>query len=167
MRVSLLILLLLAMPVQAIEKCMTADGRTLYSDTPCPPGSKRIGGVEAAPPVDAETQQRLREEREQRERDQDRRAREEAAQREAQSRDAAAARESARRAEQDELLRRQTEALERLSHDYANPPAYVVPPVVLPPRPHPHPLPPKPPRPRADEEEKRYEMAPMPRKKAQ
>lgn len=167
MRMILLTLLLLSPAAHAIEKCVMADKRILYSDTPCPPGSKRVGGVEEAPPPDAETRQRVREEREQIKLELERLERDAAAQREARAQDHAAEREAARRAEQDALMRRQTEALERLATEQANQPVYIAPPYYWPPhRPQPPIVRPPPPRPPV-EEEKRYEMAPFPPRKKQ
>lgn len=157
--------LLLTPSAQAIEKCITQDKRILYSDAPCPAGSKRVGGVEEVTPPDPQARQRINDEREQMQRELDRIEQREAEQRQAQAQDRAAEREAARRAEQEALMRRQTEALERLAEEKARQPVYVAPPYYLPPpRPHPHPpIIKPPPRPPA-EEEKRYEMAPFPRK---
>lgn len=168
MRFHLLtILLSLAFPALAIEKCLTEDGRTLYSDTPCPAGAKRVGGVQSAPP-DPDASLRAREERERLLDDLDRVERKEALERQARAREADAAREEAReearRAEQAALQKRQTEALEKLARErQENPPIYVAPqPVYVYPPHHPHPPRVKP---RPQEEEKRYEMAPFPQKR--
>lgn len=153
-------------PALAIEKCRGADGKTLYTDAHCPPGTQRVSGLRADPPPSEadvaqaqDEQARLAHELQRIERAK--------AEREASAAKAQAdAREAARQDAQQELLRRQTEALERMAQEQASTPAVVYLPVV--PRRHLPPPRPQPPKKKADEDSdtRNYIAAPMPRRKS-
>jgi hypothetical protein len=164
MRLALVALACLsAFPGQAIEKCILPDGRVLYSDTPCPADAQRKGVVTPLPSLSPEAEQRAFDDRARLQRELDRLERREAARDRADSQARAAAREDARRNEELDLKRRETEALERLAAEQARPAIVVSPPGY---RHHRPPvLAPKPP-PKAEEEPRR-QMAPFPRKRAE
>lgn len=161
MHASLIVLLLLvSLPLQAIEKCVTAEGKTLYSDTPCPSTAKRVGNLDPVPPPDARAQQRIDEEQERLQRQLDRLERKETQEREQRALRAEEERAAARQAEREAQERRRTEALERQAREA---PVYVVPqPVYVQPRPHPPRV--RPPS-KPEKEEPAYQAAPFPPKK--
>lgn len=160
--VLILSLTLVAGPALAIEKCRGADGKTLYTDAHCPPGTQRVGGLSADPPPSEADVAKAQAEQSRLAHELQRIERAKAESEASAAKARADAREAARQDAQQELLRRQTEALERMAQEQASTPAVVYLPVV-PRRPLPPPRP-QPPKKKLDEDSdtRNYTAAPMP-----
>lgn len=138
MKTHLAVFLLIALsslPAAAINKCIGADGKVIYTDETCPTGSKPSGKITEMPPPRPEDVQRARTDAtnliERQARDEARREKE----RKEQHRQA---REEKERAELLALERRKVEALEAQAKADSTPAIVIVPQPVVVPRPRNH-----------------------------
>ena len=141
MKTPLVIFLLFALnplPAAAINKCIGADGKVVYTDEACPMGSKQIGKVTEMPPPRPEDVQRARTDATNLI---ERQARDEALREKERKEQRRQAREEKERAELLELERRKVEALEAQAKTDSTPAIVIVPQPVVAPRPRNHRLP--------------------------